>query len=71
MNEMQIKYAVTLFSGDEERILAVFETKAEADHYGRSNLIPREYGIQACCSGMFIGDVLFGDSMSIYHYYNR
>lgn len=71
MGEISVRYAVTLFRGDEERILAVFDTKAEADQYGRSNLVPTECGIQACCSGMFIGNIPYGNSMNIYHYYNR
>lgn len=71
MDQAEIKYAVALFSKDEEKILAVFNTKAEADDYGRRNLVPGECGIQLCYSSLFLGDSPVGDSLSIYNYYNR
>jgi len=66
-----LKYAVAIFSGDDERIMGVFNTKSEADEFGKSNLVPREYGLQLCYSSMFLGEVPTGNSMSIYNYYNR
>lgn len=71
MNDASLKYAVALFSGDEERIMAVFGTKDEADEYGRRNKLPAEYGIQLCFSSMFMGNRPIGNSMCIYNYYNR
>jgi hypothetical protein len=71
METATLKYAVAIFSGDEEKIMAVFNTKAEADAYGRSNPVPYDSGIQLCYSSLFLGDVPTGNSMSIYNYYNR
>ncbi len=71
MKEAILKYAVAVFSGDNEKILGVFATKAEADAFGRSNLVPAECGLQLCYSSLFLGDVPTGNSMSIYNYYNR
>lgn len=71
MNTAILKYAVAIFSGDEEKIMGVFDTKAEADAFGRSNLVPVERGIQLCYSSLFLGDTPTGNSMSIYNYYNR
>lgn len=71
MNEAKIRYAVALFNKDNERILGVFNTKAEADAYGNSNRLPSDYGIQLCFSSLFIGDTPYGNSMNIYNYYNR
>lgn len=71
MENAVIKYAVAVFSRDEEKIMAVFNTKAEADAYGRSNPVPGECGIQLCYSSLFLGDSPVGNSLSIYNYYNR
>ena len=71
MEVATLKYAVAVFSGDEEKIMAIFNTKAEADAFGRSNLVPYDCGIQLCYSSMFLGDRPTGNSMSIYGYYNR
>lgn len=71
MNEATIRYAVALIAGDTEKILGVFNTKAEADAFGRSNRIPTEYGLQLCYSSLFLGECPVGADMSIYNYYNR
>lgn len=71
MKEARLKYAVAIFSGDRERIMATFDTKAEADAYGESNKVPSEYGLQLCFSSLFLDGEPTGDSMSIYGYYNR
>ena len=71
MDNAILKYAVAIFSGDEEKIMGVFNTKAEADAFGRSNLVPAERGLQLCYSALFTGDVPTGNSMSLYGYYNR
>ena len=71
MANATLKYAVALFKGDEEKIMAIFNTKSEADEYGRSNTLPRECGIQLCYSALFSGNTPTGNSMSIYNYYNR
>lgn len=71
MDNATLKYAVALFSGDEERIMGVFGTKEEADEFGMSNRLPREWGLQLCFSSLFRGDKPMGNSMSIYNYYNR
>lgn len=71
MKKAAIKYAVALISGDSERIMGIFNTKAEADAFGKANRLPADYGIQLCYSSLFVGDEPFGNSMSIYGYYNR
>ena len=70
MNTPVLKFAVALISGDDERIMGIFDTKAEADLYGRENTVPREFGLQLCYSSLFCGSVPTGNSMSIYGYYN-
>ena len=44
MKEATLKYAVAIFSKDREKIMATFDTKAEADAFGRSNKVPSECG---------------------------
>ena len=71
MDNAILKYAVALFCGDDEKILGIFDTKAEADEFGRSNLVPAQCGLQLCYSSLFVGETPMGDDMSIYGYYNR
>lgn len=71
MDNATVKYAVALISGDEERIMGVFNTREEADEFGKSNIVPREIGLQLCYSSLFTGNVPLGNSMSIYCYYNK
>ena len=67
---MKLKYAVALLKGGEEKILAIFNTKDEADKYGKSNKLPYEAGLQYCFSALFKGEIPKGN-MKIYDYYNR
>lgn len=67
---METKYAVALLKGDEEKILAIFDTKAEADKFGISNKVPYEEGLEYCFSSLFLAGVPQGNSMKIYDYYN-
>lgn len=71
MDNATLKYAVALISGDDERIMGVFNTKAEADAFGTKNVVPREMGLQLCFSSLFAGNIPLGNSMSIYGYYNQ
>ena len=71
MDNAVLRYAVALISGDDERIMGVFNTKAEADAFGNANRVPREFGLQLCYSSLFRGDMPMGNSMSIYGYYNH
>jgi len=71
MDNARVRYAVALISGDNERIMGVFNTKAEADAFGNNNKVPREFGLQLCYSALFAGEVPMGNSMSIYGYYNH
>lgn len=67
---MEMKFAVALLKGDEEKIMGVFDTKKEADEFGMMNPVPHEEGLQYCFSALFFGEELQGNSMSIYNYYN-
>ena len=67
---MSYKYAVALLKNGEEKILAIFETKEEADDYGASNPIPSEEGLQYCFASSFVGNIPCGNSISIYNSYN-
>ena len=42
---MATKYVVALAKGDDKKILGTFDTKPEADDFGKSQRIP-------CCDGM-------------------
>ena len=67
---MSYKYAVALMKNGDEKILAIFETKEEADDYGRENRLPEDAGLQYCFASCFIGDTPCGDSINIYNTYN-
>ena len=71
MGYASVKYAVALISGDEERILGLFDTLEEADEYGESNPIPRSEGLSVCYSALFSGEMPMGNSISIYGYFNQ
>ena len=71
MDNAILKYAVAVICGDEERIMGIFNTKAEADAFGKSHRVPDEWGLQLCYSSLFLGDEPWGNDMSIYGYYNR
>ena len=67
---MKLKYAVALLKGGEEKILGIFNTKAEADDYGTANTLPMEAGLQYCFSALFNGDIPKAN-FKVYDYYNR
>lgn len=67
---MKLKYAVALLKGGEEKILGIFNTKAEADNFGVNNTLPSEAGLQYCFSALFMGDTP-KDNFKVYDYYNR
>ena len=67
---MKLKYAVALLKGGEEKILGIFNTKAEADSFGETNTLPTEAGLQYCFSAFFSGNVPKGN-FKVYDYYNR
>ena len=66
---MKKKYAVAIAKGEKETIMAIFNTKAEADIYGRSNVIPHSKGLQYCFKSIFENGKPVGN-MRIYDYYN-
>ena len=67
---MKLKFAVALLKSGEEKILGIFNTKAEADSFGENNTLPTEAGLQYCFSALFKGDVPTSD-FKVYDYYNR
>lgn len=67
---METKYAVALLKGDEERILAIFDSREEADAYGQQNYIPHQEGLEYCFSALFRGDLPQGNAYHIHTYYN-
>ncbi len=67
---MELKYAVALLKGDEETIMGIFDTKEEADKFGKSNTVSHEDGLQYCFASMFKAGIPQGNSVSIYDYYN-
>lgn len=67
---MKMKYAVALMRGEDETILGIFNTKAEADLYGRSNRISHTVGLQYCFASRFINGVPVGKNIKIYNFYN-
>ncbi|MBO5945025.1 MAG: hypothetical protein J6Q69_00295 [Clostridia bacterium] len=67
---MKLKYAVAVMNGAEERILGIFNTKAEADEYGMANRIPHSLGLEYCFASKFRNGVPVGNSIKVYNYYN-
>ena len=67
---MKLKFAVALLKSGEEKILGIFNTKAEADNFGENNILPTEAGLQYCFSALFMGDIPKTD-FKVYDYYNR
>ena len=68
---MEYKYAVALLRGGEEKILGIFDTKADADEFGRKNTLPYESGLQYCFASLFTKSGKPRGDMRIYDYYNR
>ena len=67
---MEYKYAVALLKGDDEKIMGVFDTKEEADAFGKGNAVSHEDGLMYCFASMFLAGIPQGNSVSIYDYYN-
>ena len=67
---MEFKYAVALLKNDDEKIMAIFDTKEEADAYGFENKVSHEEGLQYCFASMFLAGKPQGDNVRIYDYYN-
>ena len=67
---MKLKFAVALLKSGEEKILGIFNTKAEADRFGVDNKLPVEAGLQYCFSALFKDDIPTSD-FKVYDYYNR
>ena len=67
---MEYKYAVALLSHGEEKIMGIFDTKEDADEFGRNNVVPHEVGLQFCFSSMFTRTGIPRGDMRIYDYYN-
>lgn len=67
---MEYKFAVALMNGDDEKILGIFDTKEEADDFGRNNTVPYEFGLQYCFSSLFSGTEPAGRDLRIHDYYN-
>ncbi len=68
---MEKKYAVALLKGDLEEIMGIFDTKEEADEFGKNNIVPHERGLQYCFSTMFSrGGIPKGNHIRVYGYYN-
>ena len=68
---MALKYAVAVIKGDFERIMGLFDTKEEADEFGRNNKVPHEEGLQYCFSTLFSrGGIPKGNQIRVYNYYN-
>ena len=67
---MKKKYAVAIVKGDSEIIMGLFNTKAEADVYGKENTVPHAAGLQYCYFGTFLNGKPIGNNIKIYNYYN-
>ena len=67
---MEYKFAVALMNGDDETIMGIFDTKEEADLFGKANTVPYGFGLQYCFSSLFVGGEPAGRDMRIYNYYN-
>jgi len=59
-----------LLSHGEEKIMGIFDTKEDADEFGRSNVVPHEYGLQFCFSSLFTRTGIPRGDVRIYNYYN-
>lgn len=67
---MKKKYALAIIKGESEIIMGLFNTKAEADIYGKENLVPHSAGLQYCYFGTFADGKPVGKSIKVYNYYN-
>ncbi|MBQ8320802.1 MAG: hypothetical protein IJX92_00370 [Clostridia bacterium] len=67
---MEYKYAVAVLRYGEEEIMGLFDTKEDADEYGRSHIVPRERGLQFCYSSLFTRTGKQRGDIKMYDYYN-
>lgn len=67
---MEYKFAVALLTAGEEKILGLFDSKEDADEYGRQHKIPRERGLQYCYSSLFTRNGQQRGDMRAYDYYD-
>ena len=67
---MEYKFAVALLTEGEEKILGLFDSKEDADEYGRQYKIPRERGLHYCYSSLFTRTGQQRGDMKVYDYYN-
>ena len=68
---MEYKYAVALLCGGVEKIMGIFDTKEDADEFGRSNVVSSEKGLQFCFSSLFTRTGIPRGDIRIYDYYNN
>ncbi|MCQ2413396.1 MAG: hypothetical protein MJ082_01175 [Clostridia bacterium] len=66
----EFKFAVAVLKGDEEIIMGLFDTKAEADAFGMRHPVAHSEGLQYCFASNFMQGKPCGEEMSIYNYYN-
>ncbi len=67
---MKQKFAVALAKGEEELIMGIFDTKEEADAFGKAHTVPHRDGLQYCFSTWFLQGKPCGSHIRIYDYYN-
>ena len=68
---MEYKYAVALMNGGEEKIMGIFDTKEDADEFGRNNRMPYDSGLQYCFASLFTRNGKPRGDIRIFDYYNR
>lgn len=68
---MEYKFAVALMTRESEEIMGIFDTKEDADEFGRKHTVPTEMGLQYCFSSLFTRNGKPRGDMKIYDYYNR
>ena len=67
---MEYKYAVALIKGSVEKIMGIFDTKEDADEFGRANTVPKDCGLQYCFASLFTKTGKPRGDMRIFNYYN-
>ena len=68
---MEYKFAVALLSAAGEEIMGIFDTKEDADEFGKNHKVPSARGLQYCFSSLFTRNGKPRGDMRIYDYYNR
>ena len=67
---MEYKFAVALLMGESEEIMGIFDTKEDADEFGRNHTVSKDRGLQYCFSSLFTRNGKPRGDMRIYDYYN-